>query len=143
MPCHYEIFPAENLVAKTYCGRVTAKCVLRLLDDIECDRNYQEGMAEFDDLSQVADLAITATEIGHFADLVSGLSKRKRRPTRKAIFAPHGPGRAAAYGFSKMVEGVKGFEVGVFDDVSAAMTFLGIASDRAFDRTLVSGLKVH
>lgn len=136
MPCHYQIFQKENLVAKTFFGRVTTKCVLNLLDNIESDQKYRDGMLEFDDLSNVADLAITATDIARFADLIVGLNRRKRLPTKKAILAGPGPGRAAAYGFCKMVEGAKGIEVKVFEEYSEALPFLDISSDECLRRFL-------
>lgn len=143
MPCRYKIFVDENLVAKTFFGRVTTQCVLKLLDDIEFDRDYREGMLEFDDLSGISDLAITATDIAHFADLLTGLNLRKRKPTKKAIFAPNGAGRAAAHGFSNLVEGAQGFEVGVFGNFETAMSFLGVESDKDLCRSLETGIVVH
>ena len=143
MPCEYEIFPAQNLVMKRFWGRVTARCVLRMLDDIEEDSLYREGMVEFDDLSELVDLAITASEISEFAGLITGLTTRRRRPTRKAIFAPHGPGKAAAHGFCKMVEGCKDFKVAAFDDCSEAMAFLGLSGDPGPDRLAGCSPTVH
>ena len=143
MPCHHKIFVGENLVAKTFFGRVTTTCVLKLLDDIEFDRDYREGMLEFDDLSGISDLAITPTDIAHIADLLTGLNLRKRKPTKKAIFAPNGAGRAAAHGFSNMVKGVPGIEVGVFGNFETAMRFLGIDSDKDLCRSLEAGIAIH
>ena len=136
MPCHYLIFPQENLVAKSYTGRITARCVLSLLDRMEEDPNYAEGMQEYDDLSEVADLAITATEMGHFADLLSGLSARRRRPTRKAAYAPHGPGRIAARGFEDLVRGNPNYQMRSFDFFEDAMLFLDIEPDGFCGRML-------
>lgn len=127
MPCEYWILPAQNLVVKAYSGRVTAKCVLTMLDELEGDPAYVEGMREFDDLSGVEDLAITATDIAHFADLVSGLRSRRRMPAKKAVFAVEGPSRVGAFGFSKMLENHPSLKVGVFDDLSEAAAFLGVS----------------
>lgn len=126
MPCEYRIFADMNLIVKTFSGCVTTKCVLELLDRVEEDPNFREGMAELDDLRDVVDLAITATDIGHFAAMVKGFSQGKRRPTKKAVIAPSGPARIAAQGFYSEVEGTKGLEVGVFGDVKDALVFLSI-----------------
>lgn len=143
MPCHYKIFARENLIAKTYSGRITTRCVLKLLDDIEDDQNYREGMLEFDDLRDISDLAITASDIGHFADLIAGLNARKRQPTKKAILAPYGPARTAAFGFCKMVENAKGIEIEVFDETTEAFKYLGLPESGLNQRSLEMGLKVH
>ncbi len=141
MPCHYQIFPQHHLVAKRFTGRVTARCVLKLLDDIESDARYRDGMFEFDDLTEVDDLAISATEIGNFADLIKGLKTRNRRPSKKAILAPHGPGRAAALEFGKLVEGAEDFEVGLFDHISEAFRFLNLEESCKVQRMLELKLK--
>lgn len=143
MPCHYKIIPSENLVAKSYWGLVTARCVLQMLDDIEDDALYQEGMAEFDDLSSVTDFAITPSEIDRFADLVTGLSNRKRRPTKKAVFAPSASVRDAANHFSKLVEGSNGVEVGVFENRSEALAFLGGTQGQVLDQSILQSFNIH
>ena len=143
MPVGYQIYPERNLIKKTFSGRVTTREVLKILDDIEADIDYREGMMELDDLCAVTDLDITATEIAHFADLVTGLNTGKRHPSRKAVLAPHGPARVAAHGFRKLVEGAEGFDVEVFDDMAKALAYLRIGHDDKFSRSLALGLKVH
>ena len=143
MPCHYRIFTHENLIAKSFCGRITTRCVLKLLDDIEADPRYRDGMLEFDDLTRVEDLDITATDIMHFADLVVGMEARKRKPTRKAILAGYGPGQVAAHGFCKMVEGAEKYEARVFENLSDAISFLGISNGAIFRKSLMTGVTVN
>ncbi len=143
MPCHYQILPEENLVAKVYFGRVTTKCVLKLMDDFEADPKYREGMMEFDDLSRVEDLDISATDISHFAELLTGLSVRKRQTTRKAVLAPSGPGRVAAYGFSKLMIGNENIHVAVFDKLSSAAIFLEIKDHSNFKRSLKTEFHIN
>ena len=126
MPCAYKILEDKYVVAKKYFGRVTTKCVLNLIDAIEEDPKFREGMMEFADLCDVVNLDISATDISHFADLMTGFSLRKRSPTRKAVYAPHGAGRAAAFGFQKLVEGFETLEVGVFATMHEAIDFLRV-----------------
>ncbi|MEO0917000.1 MAG: hypothetical protein AAFY31_08460 [Pseudomonadota bacterium] len=141
LPCNYVINENENLIVKTYAGRVTARCVLQMLDMLEVDPAFHEEMREFDDLRDVTDLAITATEIKQFGDLITGCSMRRRRPARKAIVAPSGPGRIAAHGFCQDVRDAEGLEVGVFDEVKDALAFLDITNQRLV--TSLEGNKLY
>jgi len=110
---------------------------------MEAGKNYEEGMLEFDDLRDVTDLAITATEIEYFAELRVGSNKRSKQPFKKAMLAPKGPGRVAAYGFSKLIEGRAGVEVSVFDEIIDAVKFLGLSEGSTFLRTIKLSLKIH
>ena len=135
--------PHDDLVIKTYSGRVTARCVLSLLDRIEEDERYREGMAELDDMRLVSDLAITATEIGHFVDLLTGFSNRKRRPTRKAVLAATGPARIAAEAFCRETEFMESLKVGVFCEPEDAFQFLGTANDDLMQSLETFRLSIH
>lgn len=126
MQCSFRIFTEFNLVYKTYPARVTYKTVLALLDALEAEPLFTDGMMELDDLRAVTDLAITATELERFADLITGINIRKRRPSKKAVVAPAGPGRIAALGFNAIMKDIPGPEIGVFDTVDEALAFLGV-----------------
>jgi hypothetical protein len=142
MPCHYQIFPKENLVAKTYFGRVTTKCILKLIDDFEADPDYREGMMEFDDLSGIEVLDISATDISRLADLLICLGIRKQRPARKAVLVSSGPGRVAAFGFFKPAGCNKRVQFDVFDNLSDAGDFLGVSDFARFWRAMRKDLQV-
>ena len=129
MPCVYQIFPESNLVTTVFFGRVTTRCVLRLFDEFAADPDFRDGMLEFDDLSRVEDLDISATDLSQFAELATGLCARRLKPTRAAMYAPCGPGRVGAYGFCKMVEGNSHFQAEAFDDLADAALFLGVSTN--------------
>ena len=143
MPCHHKIHSRANLVAKTFCGCVTSRCLLKLMDDIENDPEYHDGMLEFADVTRVEDFAVTATDLADFANMTVGLNFRRQKPTKKAILAGRGPGYVAAHGFCKMVEGTERYEVRVFEELPAAVSFLGISEDAVLCRSLVAGLKIN
>lgn len=143
MPCDYRIFSDDNLVVKKYCGRITYRCVLELLDRMEEDPRFHEGMMEFDDLRCISDLAITASELEKFVDLIRSINTRKRRPTRKAILAPSGAARIAAEGFCKEFEGVSKLEIRVFADPETAFAFLGVSPHHQEHILEWGGLTVH
>ena len=143
MPCHYQILPDDNLVVKTYFGRVTIRCVLKLLDDVVADPKYRDGMAELDDLSHIEDLDISATDISSLADMLIGTGARKRKPTRKAVIAPHGPGRCAAVGFTALVENKQKFQMGVFENYADAADFLGISDFAGVRRTVAVSVRIN
>lgn len=134
MPCYYRIFPEEGFVASVYFGRVTAACILELLDSLEADLRYDEDMRSFDDLSRIEVLALSSIDIANFAAMLSGFSARRHLPDRRALFAPNGPGRAAALKFQQLVEGCSTLQVGVFDTASPALEFLGAKSSARLEQ---------
>lgn len=105
LSCTYKIFKDEDVVATSHIGSVTTTCILSLNDAFEADAMYRDGKSKFDDLRAAYDLDMSESANAHFADVLAVLSLRKRCPTRKAIFASHGAGRAPAFGFPKLVEG--------------------------------------
>ena len=128
MSCDYQILTNDNLVLKSYFGQITYRCVLDLLDRIEIDPDYREGMFELDDLRGVTDFAITGAEVRKFADLIKGVNTRRRKPTRKAVLSPHAQGQLATLTFAREVEDVPGLEVAVFTDPASALDFLDISN---------------
>lgn len=138
MPCRYQIVPEVNLVAKAYFGRVTTECILKLLDSIEADCTYHEGMIAFDDLSRVEYLDVSSRDISNFAALLSGFGYRRQRPSHMVVFAPHGAGRAGALEFLRRVEGSQTLNVSVVDTLSKAATLLGFAESVKLERILAT-----
>ncbi|MSU88091.1 hypothetical protein GE300_00500 [Rhodobacteraceae bacterium 2CG4] len=143
MPCDYWTYAAENVVVKRYVGRITHRCVLDLLDRMELDPDYVEGMSEFDDLRHVTELAVTDQEVIWFADLIKGFSHRSRTPMRKAVLTASEQTRAAAELFRTEVETVPGLEVAIFADIEQALAFLGIDGLPLGDRLRTERLFVH
>lgn len=124
MPSSHVVLSDKAIALKTHSGRLTARCVLSMLDRLENDPAYQEGMAEIDDLRDVSDFAIDPDEIGQFADLMMGLSSRRRNCTRKAVVTSSPEIRHAAEEFVRQVEGAQGLEVRVVDTLEEAFIFL-------------------
>lgn len=127
MPCEHQTFADENLLVKRFAGRITRKCVLELLDRVEADPEYIEGMVAFDDLREVTELAINADDISMFADLMKGIHLRRMQPRKRAVLVPSGNARQAAEQYCRMVRGVPGLDIRVFGDIKSALSFLGLS----------------
>lgn len=126
MPCTYQTFARQNLLAKRYYGDLETRCVLKLLDAIELDPSYIEGMCEIDDLRTIESFAIPEGDIGGLADLIQGIHQRRRQPRLKAVVTCREDVRAAAKYYAHQVENLPAVRVGIFDTIAEAMRFLGI-----------------
>ena len=138
MPCEYRTYPRHNVIVKRYVGRVTTRCVLDLLDQVECDESYAEGMKELDDLRDVVDFDIPESDIARFADLIKGVNNRRRQPSTKAVVADSVVIRQAAELYSAEVKDMPEIKIGVFSAFDDALLFLGL-QDQALGKRLLSG----
>ena len=143
MPCTYRIESGLNLVIKVYWGRVRYTDVLNMLDAMEDDPVFRDGMMELDDLSDVTDLDISKAEVSRFADLIKGLSTRRRRPTKKAVVTRSDAVRMAARNFTEDVGEGAMLRVGVFDSIDDALAFLGVPAAAVNPDTPIRPLRPH
>ena len=127
MPCNYTTHATENLIAKKYYGRLTRVCVLDLLDRVEADPLYVEGMREFADLRDVTELDVKPEDVEAFADLIKGLNLRRRQPSLKAVLVASDETRVAAEKYMASIADAVQFKIGIFTDFDDAMVFLRLA----------------
>ncbi|MGY3670607.1 hypothetical protein ACW9UM_17275 [Marinovum sp. KMM 9989] len=139
MPVTCWVSADDGLVIKTFRGHVTRTEILEVLDALEENPAYAEGMVEFDDMRDVTHLDLTDKDIRGFADLITSLNQRQRQPSRKAILTPDGAPRRAAELYSAAVAGVPGFEMAVMSTLDEALRYLRLEDSalgqRLKDRT--------
>ncbi|MBJ3763093.1 hypothetical protein ILP92_10085 [Maribius pontilimi] len=125
MPCMYQIHPRENLIVKKYRGAITVREVLEFFDAIESDPHFRDGIYELDCLKDLTELKITVRDQLKLLDMIRLISTRKSGPSRKAMVAPSGIGRATANRIVEEVMRVRGASIAAFNDLPAALDFLG------------------
>ena len=143
MPCKYKIYGSENLLVKYYIGRVTTRDVLELLDAVEEDPEYVEGMLELDDMRFVTQLDITSDEVTEFAELVKNHGVGRRRLSRKAVVATSAETQQAAAWFCANVKYMPDLEVGVFEGMADAVSFLHPLCISLLPRIEREGIPLH
>ncbi|MHA6323951.1 hypothetical protein [Roseivivax sp. CAU 1753] len=126
MPCEYQTYPDDNIIVKRFRGRITTRCVLDLLDRVEQDLSYVEGMMELADLRLVTEMAIPRADVKKFADLITGMDRRQRQPSRKAVIATSQDILDAARFYVDDVRGKRDLQIGVFSDIDEGLAFLGL-----------------
>jgi len=126
VPSAYHIFPDSNLLLVRYWGKLQAHCVLRLIDALEEDPGYRDGMNEFDDLRDVTEVAISPSELERMVNLVAGVNLRSPLPRKKALIATGPVVLQAAGVYSNLLQTQSNVIPCVFSDVEEAIRFLSL-----------------
>lgn len=143
LPCTYQIYRQAGLLRKVFSGTLTARPILHMIDQIESDPSYKEGMAQLIDMTAVTNFAVTISEIAHFADLVIGLNAREGKHLRIALLVSNASGRAGAFAYCRMLEGKTTISAEPFETLPEALAFLGISNDVALRQSLLASARVN
>ncbi|MEL6099900.1 MAG: hypothetical protein AAFR68_01160 [Pseudomonadota bacterium] len=87
LPCCRNDCAVERVLFCRYCGHNVLRDLLTLLDRIDKDPDYCEGMDEFDDMRDVEETALTGPEIRQLTLLIQGHYARRAQPVKSAIWA--------------------------------------------------------
>ncbi|MEL7080848.1 MAG: hypothetical protein AAGK82_05485 [Pseudomonadota bacterium] len=85
LPCCHNDCAVERVPFCRYCGHNVLRDLLTLLDRIDKDPDYCEGMDEFDDMRDVEETALTGPEIRQLTLLIQGHYARRAQPVKSAI----------------------------------------------------------
>ena len=129
MPCEYQVFEDENLIVKVYSGRVTSRCILDVLDRLEADPKYHEGMCELYDLRAATEFALTEAEIAKLAELMAGINKRRQAPIRVATVADSAHTLKMASAYRQNLEAVSDMKIQICGTLQEALVHLGRDAD--------------
>ena len=141
MPCEYKIFHNCNVIIKRYSGQVTTRCVLELLDKIENDETFLEGMHEIDDLRFVTDFAIPECDAKRLAELIKCINDRRKTPVKRAVVAFSEDIRSTArLNCAKIAESVD-VDLRIFSEMKKALEFMGILETPLADDLLQETLE--
>jgi len=124
----YRIYPQHNLLAKSYSGILTIRCVLDVLDALELDPAFREGMFELDDLRFIDEFALSPDEVRKLAGLIKGLNTRRRQATRRSAVSSDPTVLRAAAVYMRELEGLPQSNIRVFDHLVDALEFLDISN---------------
>ena len=124
MPIQYQIIPDANLVVKVYHGDIRCACILDMLDRMEADHRYVEGMRELDDYRGISSFELSQEDRTRFIDLMGLLTLRRSKVTRKAVVATSEEVKTATRAFMQAAEDNPYFELQLFSDLLPAIAYL-------------------
>lgn len=125
MPCQYDISSDDFLISVYFEGDVTLRDVLGLIDRVDADPSFVDGMHEFNDMSRLDRLRLKSNEILGIADLTKSLYRRRNLPMRSAFWAPNRFFMSASL-YCTAFSRVRGARIATFRDRASALKFLGL-----------------
>lgn len=125
MPCDYSIEDLQSCLTVTLTGSVRVRELLLMIDRVDADPRYRDGMDEFFDLTQLERIAITEVNCQRLSQLIIGLYRRRRPPGKVACLAPSmGPPPSAIVRYGQALLEATGTELRIFNSRREAFLFL-------------------
>lgn len=130
MVCSFRVLQDEDLLLARFAAMITVDDVLKMVDGIDSDPMYRDGMSELYDMRAITSVAISPQEIYELGQLVKGLYMRRQSPCRTAIWAPT---EVSFENASLYASGFANSEhrFGVYETLEECLEFLGVRASGA------------